>query len=1451
MTSNRLVEWDLSLDHHEDTSALYQVDFDAITPSHFNDLEKAEFQRLWKLVALEKAFKEAVAAVDSGVDLAWLSAFYIFFQESTVQWRWAIYASKGHTPGVALKRRQGGRNGEVSKMGKMGTMTVNGSQNGHKNDDPVADPTVSRRATANGFKPGTSQTSSLFQSLLDEAAPQQATPTGQNSAVSSSEASAKFKMAPMGTGAVVRGARWTPGLGQSVAAPVAKEKGKRKAEVLDADHGDEEGRERHDAEARGAKKIKSHASSTFSVPEWDWDDDDGGGGASSTTPLGRSATEPGETKNNKRQADELVADETGRKKRDGKEVEVKKTKSDVSATANSARVIPGQGPTLSSQNEANTQIEVPATANAASVIPGQGLTFASQNEAKKQIDVPAPANAASVIPGQGLTFASQNEAKKQIDVPAPANAASVIPGQGLTFASQNEAKKQIDVPATANAASVIPGQGFTFESQNNAPGLSSGSAAVMTSAPSEIRSPQPIKPALVFAGFQMSVGSNQGLTSEANAGPAGTLFKTTAASITELPPPQPKSLGLFVPPPVSEPQPPKPKSPGLFVSPFASPVPDISSQISAGNSTTSVFDQARSFAPLQVSSDNLFGDLAPVAKAGDDDLSDYVDLSEVDEEQAGDEHDEQAIEDVDEEGDEGDGETDEMEHEVEEHAEAENGSANQKASIEKTADTQSPPTVVIDHAPTAAAPQPVSSGRSLFDRISRAPGDTRPLPTDPSASASVAPQSTGLFASSMSSSVMGQPSETSNRSATSFDNSSVGDHTWKPDTPIKFGSGGSEPTRSNIFGSAGPNRGSAATTAAKSNVFGSGTPGPGTPATTAVFGAGGRSNVFGGNAAVSTASPNIFGQPSITATGPKAANSTTSSIFGTASSTSNGRRSTIFGNPASSNTGSGTSSFGKPSIIPTGPNGANSTAGRNPFGNASNTSTGPSMNMFGNPASTSAGPSTSSFGKPSFPTTGPKAANSTANPNNFGNASSTSTGPSMNMFGNTASTSAGPSTSSFGKPSFPTTGSKGTNSTANPNNYGNASNTSTGPSTNMFGNPASTSGGPSPSSFGKPSFTTTGPKGANSTANPNNVGNASNISTGPSTNIFGNPASTSGGPSPSSFGKPSFTTTGPKGANSTANPNNFGNASSTSTRPSSNIFSAGSNTKSTVFGSAGSSAGPAGTDPATKSNIFGSTAATGSRPNVFGQSAVASATPGANVFGRSADASSGSTANVFGGGAPAPKSSSIFGAGVATSAANPFGSNGPPGQMGGSFFGAPSKLGETAAEPGSSLLKPSVASNFSSRVTSPAMASPSEAGRDSGGDEDASKAEKEAQLDLTSRGPGEEDEDILFQVRARALTMEPVQKAWVSRGVGPLRVLKHQDTGAVRILMKQDPRGSIVINTALIKDVAYQVQKNGKSVSLATAGEDGSLRSWMVMVKESRDAEQLAATLEQEKRKTA
>ena len=174
-------------------------------------------------------------------------------------------------------------------------------------------------------------------------------------------------------------------------------------------------------------------------------------------------------------------------------------------------------------------------------------------------------------------------------------------------------------------------------------------------------------------------------------------------------------------------------------------------------------------------------------------------------------------------------------------------------------------------------------------------------------------------------------------------------------------------------------------------------------------------------------------------------------------------------------------------------------------------------------------------------------------------------------------------------------------------------------------------------------------------------------------------------------------------------------------------------------------------------------------------------------------------------------------------------------------------FGISIAKPTGSLSLPNAASNNASRATSPGASSNPESVSESGADGVERENEKQEQIDLTSAGPGEENETKLFEIKGRAFEFDPSKKGWLAKGVGLIRVLKNPDSGKARILMRQEPSGKIILNAALLREVEYK-HKRPRTVELAGATDSGKLVSYTIRVANDDDGAKLAEILEKNKR---
>ena len=342
---------------------------------------------------------------------------------------------------------------------------------------------------------------------------------------------------------------------------------------------------------------------------------------------------------------------------------------------------------------------------------------------------------------------------------------------------------------------------------------------------------------------------------------------------------------------------------------------------------------------------------------------------------------------------------------------------------------------------------------------------------------------------------------------------------------------------------------------------------------------------------------------------------------------------------------------------------------------------------------------------------------------------------------------------------------------------------------------------------------------------------------------------------------------------------------STSTAAPSSVFS---------FGSQPTASQPATSQPAGTGSIFGTGGSTSftfsaggsdtTIKNPFASGSVTSAPPSFN-FGTGNDSSQTTTFQFggaptisFGGDSqPTQPNTSFGGSFTFGGSSQPNGLNfsqKPPSTT--SMFGstlAPgggTSTGTSMSDPFSvsktPLTKADSPFNFggaSSLATTPATGTPEPAaepeeskGTKADGDDD-----QQEQISLTEGGPGEEDETVIHEVRAKAVKLvtggdseddsssSKTKNPWKTQGVGPLRILKHKTTGAVRMLLRAEPRGHVALNKLVLPNFSYKVDPaGGKYVKLTTASDDGkSLETWMLQVKTPAAAKELAESLEANK----
>ena len=150
-----------------------------------------------------------------------------------------------------------------------------------------------------------------------------------------------------------------------------------------------------------------------------------------------------------------------------------------------------------------------------------------------------------------------------------------------------------------------------------------------------------------------------------------------------------------------------------------------------------------------------------------------------------------------------------------------------------------------------------------------------------------------------------------------------------------------------------------------------------------------------------------------------------------------------------------------------------------------------------------------------------------------------------------------------------------------------------------------------------------------------------------------------------------------------------------------------------------------------------------------------------------------------------------------------------------------------------------------SRATSPA-ATTGESANESNAEGADEPEENQNQLDLMSERAGEENEEVLLEIKTKGLQYVPETKAWMSRGVGPLRVLMHRETRKPRIVLRADPSGRVVINSGFVKEGNYE--NIGCKTIAAPIIADGKLGLWRLRVGNDKDLKKLWETLDENKK---
>lgn len=278
-------------------------------------------------------------------------------------------------------------------------------------------------------------------------------------------------------------------------------------------------------------------------------------------------------------------------------------------------------------------------------------------------------------------------------------------------------------------------------------------------------------------------------------------------------------------------------------------------------------------------------------------------------------------------------------------------------------------------------------------------------------------------------------------------------------------------------------------------------------------------------------------------------------------------------------------------------------------------------------------------------------------------------------------------------------------------------------------------------------------------------------------------------------------------------------------------FNASGSSTSNIFSSNGGAASTLEKTPSNTSNIFGSSTTLGSStfkpasdntwkintPIKFAADSTATATSESKSESASGIATPDQSkpfSTLFGGSSAGVKSAGT-----------------PQQPLFGFGFGGPSQPAKSA------LASSNPTSDTPSGSTTPGPNSDTGAE----GTEPGDAAEPLPQVDLARSTAGEENEDLVLETRARGLKIK-LGAGWESQGVGYLRVLKHRTTSRSRIILRADPSGKVVLNTALNKAINYSA--SGNNVRFLVPQAEGPPEQWALRVKKE-EVDRLASTLEE------
>lgn len=111
-------------------------------------------------------------------------------------------------------------------------------------------------------------------------------------------------------------------------------------------------------------------------------------------------------------------------------------------------------------------------------------------------------------------------------------------------------------------------------------------------------------------------------------------------------------------------------------------------------------------------------------------------------------------------------------------------------------------------------------------------------------------------------------------------------------------------------------------------------------------------------------------------------------------------------------------------------------------------------------------------------------------------------------------------------------------------------------------------------------------------------------------------------------------------------------------------------------------------------------------------------------------------------------------------------------------------------------------------------------------------------------GEGEEDEETTHSVKTKVYSLNKEEGVWKELGLGVLKVKKHKETGARRLLLRNSSTGKITINFRIHAAMRPSVSK--QVVSLMGHDDKGNGVPYRLRVKTEQAAQELKDILEKE-----